>query len=448
MSRGGSFENMVKDDMRRSVVNSSVLDSLEAFSVYSGLGLNCRKEIIAKIRKELLPFIPLIANRELEETGMGNFKDKLLKLYFSIKNTPGVEDLMPQVETGDEGMSLYEYSAYGVICALQPATNPCATLINNSIAMLASGNSVIHIPSPRCIGVSGFVSDKINKIIYDVCGIKNLVITLSEVSKEITDEIISHPDVSLVVATGGEKTVSRALKAPKRVIGAGQANPVVIVDETADVSKAARDIVTGASFDNNITCITEKNIVAVSEVAPRLIGELQKQGVYYVDDKAKMLKLSKVCLNEDLKMNRALEGKSADEILKAAGIDSAGNIRLIVVNTMKKHPFAIEEMMMPLVPLIVTKDFKEALETSLFIEQGFRHTAMIHSQSISRLNEAAHIMQTSVFIKNGPSLIALGFFGEEKACFTLANVTGEGVVTARNFARKRRCSLTSGFSIK
>lgn len=435
-------------ELQMSTVNRLVSNSQEAFRKYAALTLNHRKEIIENIRKGLNPIIDDMALKEFEETGMGVINDKSIKLYYAIYKTPGVEDLITEVQTGDDGMTLYEYSAYGVVCAIQPATNPCATIINNTISMLAAGNSIIHIPHPRCIKVSNFVIKKINRIIYDSCGIEHLVDVVEKSSMILADEIINHPDVSMVVATGGQKMLNHALTSPKRVIGAGPANPVVIVDETADIEKAAKDIVAGASFDNNIMCITEKSIVIVSSIMSQFVESLKKQGVYYVNNELEMIKLTKATLNNDMKMNREMEGKHANYILQQAGIQCNRQIRLIVVNTIKKHPFATEELLMPLIPLIVVETFDEALETALFIEQDFRHTAMIHSQFILNLNKAAHIMQTAIFIKNGSSLLGLGFNGEEKTSFTIANITGEGMTTARNFARRRRCTLTSGFSIR
>lgn len=429
-------------------IEQAVFASREAFQAYSRLTLNRRREIIAAIKGRLIPLVEKMASMEMAETRMGNTQDKTAKLLLSIQKTPGVEDLITDVLTGDDGMTLYEYSAYGVICAVQPGTNPCATLISNTIGMLAAGNSVIHIPHPRCVRVSSFAAGEINEIICDVCGIDNLVIAFPESSMQLAERLMDHPDVALVVATGGGKMLAKALGSAKRVIGAGEANPVVIVDETANLKKAAFDIVAGASFDNNIMCVSEKNIVVVSQVAERFIEELKRQDVYYVDDDAEMLALTKAVVTSDLTMNRALEGKSANKILEAAGIQWDREVRLIVVDTVKTHPFATLEMLMPLIPLVRVKDFDTALETALFIEQGLRHTAIIHSQAIDRLNKAAHIMQTSVFVKNGSSLEGIGISGEGNTSFSIANITGEGMTTARSFARRRRCTLTNGFSIR
>lgn len=430
------------------IVDLVIYDAKNAFQAYSKKSLNCRREIISNIRTKLRPYIREIAERELKETCMGNVQDKMIKLVLALDKTPGVEDLDTEVVTGDDGITIREQSAYGIALAIHPATNPCATLISNAIGMLAAGNAVINIPNPRSMGVSGFLTEKINEVISEACGINNLLITLTEPRRDIVDELIHHPDISLVVATGGRGMMKMTMCSPKRVIAAGPANPVAIVDETADIEKAAKDISDGASFDHNIMCISEKSIVIVSTVLPQFIEALVHNGVYYIDNEEDMIKLTKVVLNQDMKMVRKLEGKSAMDILQEAGIHVDRNIRLIVVKSFAKHPFVLEEIMMPIVPLVAVSDFDEALETALFIEQGFRHTAMMHSQLIGRLNKAAKIMNTTVFIKNGSSLAGIGLNGEEKVSFTIANMTGEGITTARDFTYKRSCTLSSGFSIR
>ncbi|WP_312693182.1 aldehyde dehydrogenase family protein [Caproiciproducens sp.] len=429
-------------------VNDAVAVAQGAYTQYARLTLNERQEVINAIKEELMPMVNVIAKMTVEETGMGNVEDKIEKLLLAIRKTPGVEDLITEVKTGDSGMTLYELSSYGVICAVHPCTNPCATLISNTIGMLAAGNAVVHVPHPRTIKVSQFVTEMINVAIRDTCGIDNLVVTLGDTSMAVTRELMTHPDISMVVTTGGNGVLREALTSGKKVIGAGPGNPTAIVDETADLTKAARDIVQGASFDNNIMCISEKSIVVVSKTADEFIDELKKNKVYYVNNEEEMLKLTSATVTQDMGVNKAFEGKSANEILKVAGISCNEDIRLIVVDTIKHHPFATLEMLMPVVPLIRAADFDEALDTAFEIEQGFRHTATIHSQSIERLNRAAKKMQTSIFVKNGSSLAGIGYNGEGDTSFTIATTTGEGSTTARHFARRRRCTLMDAFSIR
>lgn len=429
-------------------VNDAVMSAHEAYKRYSKLTLNERREIIDVIRQRLLHEAEIIAHMEYEETGMGNENDKTEKMIWSIKKTPGIEDLITDVKTDDNGMTLYELSPYGVVCAIHPCTNPCATLVNNTISILASGNAAIHCPHPRACNVSKYVTEIISTAIRDVCGIDNLVVTVEEASMAVTKEIMTHPDVAMVLATGGSGVLAEAIVCGKKIIGGGSANPVVIVDETADIKKAARDIVDGASFDNNIMCISEKNIVAVSSIADELVEQMKKNGAYYINTQSEMLKLTAATVTQDFQPNKLFRGKDANELLIKAGIKCDYDVRLIVVDTVKQHPFVTAEMLMPIIPLVRVPNFETALETAVEIEQGFRHTAIIHSQSIERLSRAAKELQTSVFVKNGPSYAGIGFRNDGETSLTVAAVTGEGTVTARHFARRRRCVLVGGFSIR
>lgn len=440
-----------KNEMKSGVfssVNDAVFSALGAYKLYNKLTLNERQEVINAIKKKILSQVDIIAYMAFEETKMGNIEDKIEKINLAINKTPGIEDLITEVKTGDNGMTLYELASYGVTCAIHPCTNPCATLISNTIGMLAAGNSVVHCPHPRAINVSKYVTEIISKTIRDTCGIDNLIVTLNESSIAYTDEIMNHPDIDMIVVTGGNTVLRQAMLSGKKVIGAGPANPTTIVDETADIKKAARDIVRGASFDNNIMCISEKSIIVVKDIYDLLVKELIKNDVYYVNNQEEMIKLTLATITEDMKLNKSLEGKSANEILEKAGIYCDRKIKLIVVDTIKQHPFATVEMLMPLIPLIKVENFNEALETAMMIEQNFKHTATIHSQSIERLNIAAKLMQTAIFVKNGSSLVGIGVDGEGDTSFTIATATGEGTTTARNFTRRRRCSLTNGFSIR
>ena len=436
----------------KSSIYSSVTDAVAAakgaYSRYSKLTLNERQEILEGVKKALRPIANELAAMTVSETGMGNVCDKAQKIKLAIEKTPGVEDLITEVNTGDHGMTLYELSPFGIVCAVQPCTNPCATLISNTIGMLAAGNAIIHCPHPRAVKVSQFSTTIISETIRSISGIDNLVVTLHVSLMGFTTEVMSHPDVDLVVCTGGSGSLRQAMTSGKKVIGAGPANPVAIVDATANFEKAARDIVRGASFDNNLMCTSEKCMVVEEKAADRFIFELLKNGVYYVKNEEEIQKLLDAAVSGDFVINKKLEGRSANEILEYAGIPCNGTIKLIVAETERIHPFVTLELLMPLVPLVKAADFEEALEIALDVEQGYKHTATIHSESIEHLNQAAKEMQTSVFVKNGPSFMGIGFDKEGHTSFTIATTTGEGTTTARHFARRRRCTLTSGFSIR
>ncbi len=431
-----------------STVNEAIHSVKSAFIQYRTLGMLAREEIISGLRKELLKHVDILAQTEYEETCMGNLKDKKEKILLAIEKTPGTEDLKSQVDIGDNSMVLTDLAAYGVACTIQPSTNPCGTIINNCISLIAAGNAVINCPHPRAEKVSKYLVGIIEKEISNICGINNLVVILEHCMISTIKEIMNHPDIELIVTTGGSEVASYANTCDKKVFSAGAGNPTFIVDETADIERAAHCIVQGASFDNNIMCITEKNIIVVREIAEKFKQELKRNSVYYVDNTEEMLKLSKLLLTEDLKPNKYFGGKSADEILKQAGIKTDRSYKLIAVETVKIHPFVTEELLIPIISIVVTRDFDEALSIAVMVEQNLRHTAGIHSSKIERLNTAARALQTSIFIKNGVSLNAIGYNSVGATSFTIANRSGEGATSARSFVRVRRCLLVDGFTIR
>ncbi|MDR0649180.1 MAG: aldehyde dehydrogenase EutE [Synergistaceae bacterium] len=429
-------------------INAAVDLSMKAFARYAALSLDERARVIRGIREKLSPKAVEFARMSARETLMGVVEDKAEKISLAIEKTPGVEDLVTEARTGDRGLTLTELSAWGVICAIHPCTNPCATLINNTIGMLAAGNAVIHIPHPRAGETTRVLVEAISESIRETCGIENLVVTLYESSMAAADELMAHPDIQMVVATGSGGVLRDAMSSGKKVIGAGPANPVAIVDETADAERAARSIVEGASFDNNLMCVTEKCVVAVNDMAHRLIERMESAGARALSSAAEARSLTHVAITGEGLPNKALEGRSAPEILDAAGISFSGSPRVAVFEAEKESPLAVLEAKMPVVPVVRARDFTEALEFALEIEQGFRHTAVIHSREIERLSLAAKAMQTAVFVKNGPSLAGIGMGGEGETSFTIATATGEGLTTARSFARRRRCALVESFSIR
>ncbi|SJZ67167.1 propionaldehyde dehydrogenase [Pilibacter termitis] len=431
-----------------STVNEAISSAKVAQGKYEEKSLECRRKVISAIKKEMSCFISEIAERTFEETGMGRVEDKKLKIQLVLDKTPGVEDLLTEAETGDNGMTLYELSAYGVIGAVTPSTNPAETLICNAIGMLAAGNAVYFSVHPGAKKISRWTVAKLNEIVYKTCGIQNLIVTIKEPSIQAAQEMMTHEGIDLLVITGGPAVVRQAMQSGKKVIAAGAGNPPSIVDETANIEKAGRDIVAGASFDNNILCIAEKSVVAVEDIADYLILQMEKAGAYLIKDEKVIQKLEQLTITPNGEPSRKFIGKNANFILQEAGVNVDFDVRLIIMKTKETHSFVMKEMLMPILPIVAVQNFDEALNVALRIEQKLHHTATMHSQNIGRLNLAGRKFQTSIFVKNGPSFAGLGFGGEGATTFTIATPTGECTTTARNFARKRRCVLTDGFSIR
>lgn len=409
--------------------------------------LEVRDKIIKAIREHLAKYVQELAELGVAETGMGRVADKVLKHQVTLEKTPGVEDLRAFAFSGDDGLTVLELTPYGVIGAITPSTNPSETIICNSIGMIAAGNAVVFAPHPGAKKTSIRAVELINEAIKMAEGPANLIVTIDEPSIENTEKLMAHPDVKMLVATGGPGVVKSVMSSGKKAIGAGAGNPPVLVDETADIEKAAKDIIAGCSFDNNLPCIAEKEVVAVDSITDYLIFEMQKNGAYLIKDENVIQKLVDLTLTNG-SPNRKYVGRDAKVILKDVGIEVGDDIKVIIMETCKKHTFAVKEMLMPILPIIRVKNALEGIEVAKELEHGLRHTSMIHSKNIDILTKYAREMETTILVKNGPSFAGIGVGGEGHTTFTIAGPTGEGLTSAKSFARNRRCVLVGGLSIK
>ena len=397
------------------------------------------------LKKENLEYM---SQATVDETGMGGYEYKLVKNTLAATKTPGVEDLTTEAMSGDDGLTLVEYSPFGVIGAITPTTNPTETVICNSIGMLAAGNSVVFSPHPRAKNVTIFLIKAINRALAEAGAPANLIVTVAEPSIENTNAMMENPKVRMLVATGGPAIVRTVLSSGKKAIGAGAGNPPVVVDETANIEKAAKDIVDGCSFDNNLPCIAEKEIIAVDSIADYLIFNMKKNGAYEIKDKKIVDKLVELVTKDGKGPKTEFVGKSAQYILDKVGITVGPEIKVILMETDEFHPFVQEELMMPILPLVRVKDVDVAIDMAVRVEHGFRHTAIMHSRNVDKLTKMAKLIQTTIFVKNGPSYAGIGVGGMGHTTFTIAGPTGEGLTSAKSFARKRRCVLVGGFDVR
>lgn len=427
-------------------MNEAIEAAKRAQRIVQRLTVDCREKIISNIRMKTLEHAELMAKMGVEETKMGNVGHKILKHQLVAEKTPGTEDLTTTAWSGDRGLTLVEMGPFGVIGAITPCTNPSETIICNSIGMIAGANTVVFNPHPAAIQVSQFAVNLVNEASIEAGGPDNIAVTVWKPTLETSDIMMKHKDISLLVATGGPGVVTTILSSGKRGIGAGAGNPPALVDETADIKKAAADIVNGATFDNNLPCIAEKEIVAVDEIADELIHYLIENGCYVVD-KDEQNKLMNTVL-PDGKLNRACVGRDARSILSMIGINAPENIRCIIFEGEKEHPLIAEELMMPILGIVRAKDVDDAIEKAVWLEHGNRHSAHMHSKSVTNLTKYGKAVDTAIFVKNAPSYAALGFGGEGFCTFTIASRTGEGLTSARAFTKQRRCVMADSLCIR
>ncbi|MEW5850375.1 MAG: aldehyde dehydrogenase family protein [Myxococcota bacterium] len=405
-----------------------------------------RVRFINAIRARARGLIPQMSKMAVEETGLGRYEDKLQKNACVVEKTPSVEMLRPDAYTGDDGLALMERAPFGVIGAITPTTNPTETVMNNAICMISGGNSVVFNTHPSAKGVCRWLIEELNHAVLDAGGPPNLLSCIAEPTIESAQKLMKHPGVRLVVVTGGPAVVAQAMQSGKRAVCAGPGNPPVVVDETADLERAARGVVAGASIDNNIVCIAEKELIVVRDVADALKRLLEKNGAAIMSD-ADIQKLERVVLTKDGHVNKEWVGKDAARIADAIGRRVPTETRLLLCEVDEKHPFVQEELLMPVFPMFRAEDADAAIEAAVRVEHGFGHTAVMYSTNIDNLHKMARAVNTSIFVKNGPCYNGIGMGGEGWTSWTIASPTGEGLTTPRTFTRERRCTIKDSFRI-
>lgn len=412
-----------------------------------------REQVVEVLRRSAENHAVTLAEMAVQETGMGRVEDKTRKNLLQARKTPGPEILQPLAISGDAGMTLIENAPWGVIASVTPSTNPAATIINNAISMISAGNSIVFAPHPNAKKVTQYAIQLFNREIRAATGIGNLLTAVKEPSIETAKALFSHPGVSLLVVTGGEAVVETARRhATMRLVAAGAGNPPVVVDETADIPRAARSIYEGASFDNNIICADEKVVIAVDSIAEALKQEMTALGAVFISTE-QAERIAQIVFRkypgENATANPQWVGRNADVIARAAGIDVPASCRLLLVDVGRDtaHPFARIEQMMPVLPLLRARDVHEAIDWAFMLERNLHHTAGMHSTNINNMDQMARRMNTSLFVKNGPHIAGLGAGGEGWTSMTISTPTGEGVTNARSFVRLRRCVLVNNFRI-
>lgn len=433
-------------------IDTAVTAAQQAFEIYHRLTLQQREEIIANVRRRLLEKVEDLARHAVEETGLGRIVHKIAKNRLVITKTPGLEILTPEAFSGDDGLTLLEYAPFGVIAAITPVTNPSETVINNSIGMLAGGNTVVFNAHPTAKQVTAETIQLVNRAVREAGCPVDVLHACQHPTIETAQQLMRHPAVRLLVVTGGPGVVRAAMNSGKKVIAAGAGNPPAVVDATADLPAAAQNIVTGASLDNNIVCIAEKVCIVEQSVHDRLVAEMVKLGCHplspeEVERVAAQIFSEQRGPGRSAVINRQWVGKNANRILRAARVPVQGDPPLALALVSEEHPLVWTEQMLPVLPVVAAADVRAAIDLAVRVEQGYQHTAMMHSRNVEMLSLMAQRINTSIFVKNGSCAAGLGGGGEGYTSYTIASPTGEGLTTARNFCRRRRCVLVGSFRI-
>ena len=427
-------------------MNDAIDAATAGYKAVRAMSLEEREKVIAAIRELCRAEASVMANLGVAETKMGKVAHKTAKHILVADKTPGTADIVSQAKTGDHGLTLTEMAPFGVVGSITPSTNPSETVICNSIGMIAAGNGVVFNPHPNAIATSNYAVDLVNRACAKAGGPAVLVASVVKPTLDTAQIMYKHPNIRLLVCTGGPGVVRSVLSSGKKAIGAGAGNPPVIVDDTADIQKAGKDIIDGCSFDNNLPCIAEKEVFAFKNIADELISAMLANGAYKITA-AQAEALSNIVLVDSKNpktgivkktVSRDCVGRDAAVLLAKIGVKVGPEVRCIICETDFNHPFVQHELMMPILPIVRVNNIDEAIDLAVKAEHGNRHTAHMHSKNIDHLTRFARAVETTIFVKNAPSYAGIGFGGEGHTTFTIAGPTGEGLTSARSFTRFRR----------
>jgi acyl-CoA reductase-like NAD-dependent aldehyde dehydrogenase len=457
MSAPARFPNplpLTTDAVLYSSVDAAVQAAVVAQGEFQDLGLELRREVIRAMRKAAIANAERLAKMAVEETGLGRWQDKVQKNLVCATRTPGVEDLVSKCFTGDKGLTLVEYAPYGVVAAITPSTNPAATIINNAISIISAGNSVVFAPHPASFKTCLETMRVLATAAVAAGAPKALITTFEKASQDNTKALLAHPDTKVNMVTGGPAIVKVAMTVGKtcKTIAAGPGNPPVVVDETAEFPKCAQDVIFGASFDNNVLCTAEKEVIVTAAARDRFLAGMRGDPRAYELNAAQTEALVKLVIKvggrgcKDPVLNRDFVGKDASVLAKGIGIEIPKEARLLWAEVPNDHTLVWTEQLMPFLPVTVTPDVDSAIALAVQAEGGHRHTAAMHSTHVGNLTKMARKMQCSIYVKNAPTLFGLGL-GEGYATMSIGTPTGDGLTKASHFARPLHCSLVGYFRI-
>jgi aldehyde dehydrogenase len=430
-----------------STVDDAVTAAAAAFQEFQGRPVADRAKAVECIRSICTGEADELGRLELEETKIGRLDHKIAKLRDAIPRVPGVEYLRTDNDCGDDGLTLTDYVPFGVIGAITPVTHSLPTLAGNAINMLAAGNTVVFNAHPSGARIAAEGLRRFNKKIRDAIGIDNLLTIIDPPTIETAAALFDHKAVRILVVTGGPAVARAALASKKRAIVAGPGNPPVVVDSTACLDNAAKSIITGGAFDNNLLCIGEKQVFAVAQIFDSLMEAMTRHGgLRLTAQQVDSLTQAAVQKGSDgaLHINKDLIGKDPSVLGRHAGVSVPQGTQLLFAETGAEHAFVHLEQMMPFVPFVRVPNVERAIALAKESEHGFGHTAVLHSRDTAVMSRMGKIMDCTIFVINGPSTAGLGLGGEGVLSYSIAGPTGEGVTTPLTFCRQRRTSVIGG----
>ncbi|EGL5991013.1 iron-containing alcohol dehydrogenase, partial [Salmonella enterica] len=308
--------------------------------------------------------IPL-AKMAVAESGMGIVEDKVIKNHFAseyIYNAYKDEKTCGVLSEDDTFGTITIAEPVGIICGIVPTTNPTSTAIFKSLISLKTRNAIIFSPHPRAKEATNKAADIVLQAAIAAGAPKDLIGWIDQPSVELSNALMHHPDINLILATGGPGMVKAAYSSGKPAIGVGAGNTPVVIDETADIKRAVASILMSKTFDNGVICASEQSVVVVDSVYDAVRERFAKCGAVILNKKER--KAVGGVLLKNGALNAAIVGQSAATIAEIAGIFVPENSKVLIGEvsaTDASEPFAHEKLS-PTLAMYRAKDFADAVD--------------------------------------------------------------------------------------
>ncbi len=386
--------------------------AVEAQAVYREFDQAAVDRVVEKVAKATEAQAVRLAKMANEETGFGKWPDKVVKNLFASKQV--YEYIKPMKTVGlireDAEKKLFEVGVpVGVVTGLIPSTNPTSTTIFKSLVALKAGCAIIFSPHPSARNSIIEVVKIVRGVLGDLGAPKNLVTCLTLPTKEATQTLMTHPQMNLILATGGNAMVHAAYSSGTPALGVGPGNGPSFIEKSADIPLAVKRIFDSKTFDNGTICASEQSIVTEASIRQKVMEEVTRQGGYFLPP-GDSERLEKILMGPGGTMNAKLVGRSAEYIAQAAGIAVPKGARVLLGEETRvgdKYPYS-KEKLMPVLGFYVEDNWEKACERCIEIlnNEGAGHTMSIHSRDEKVIREFGLKKPVSRLIVNSPATLA------------------------------------------
>ena len=451
-------ENKISEETK---VKQMIDDLVEKAKIASKEYLKLDQETVNNIIKAMsmagLEHHMELAKMAVEETGRGIYEDKITKnmfateyIYHSIK----YEKTVGIINENDEDDYVEIAEPVGIIAGVTPVTNPTSTTMFKSIISAKTRNVIIFGFHPSAQKCSVAAAKILKEAAIKAGAPENCILWIEEPSIEATRALMNHPDVNLILATGGTGMVKSAYSCGKPALGVGPGNVPCYIDKTAKLETSVNDLVLSKSFDNGMICASEQAVLVDKEIYEKFEELMRNAGCYFVNPEEKEMLQKSMFEQEGGKLKSHVPGKSPYDLAKEAGFEVPKDTKVLVVyedGIGEEYPFSREKLS-PVLTYYIVKDEEEGINKAerLLEFGGLGHSAVIHSENEETILKFSETMKAGRIIVNSPSThgairdiyntnmpsltLGCGSFGGNS---TTANVSSVNLINIKRVAKRR-----------